>query len=147
MAVPFGFSVGDVIAGIGVIKKSIEAFSDTRGATKDHRLLSDTLTRLCAALETVRGLDIDDVQDARQREPIRQAVEQCQRCIDDFVSKIAKYKIIQSGIQPLSWESRVKVAARKIQWALMKQDDLSKFKKDVQLHFDAINILLQSFQV
>ncbi|KFX91475.1 hypothetical protein V490_05878 [Pseudogymnoascus sp. VKM F-3557] len=147
MVVPFGFSVGDVIAGIGVIKKSIEAFSDTRGATKDHKLLSDTLTRLCVSLETVRELHIDDGHDAPQREPIRQAVEQCQKCIDDLLCKIEKYKIIQPSTQPLSWESRVKVAARKIQWALLKQDDLSKFRTDVQLQFDAINILLQSFQV
>ena len=35
MGVPFEFPVSDIIAGIGVIKASIEAFSHTRGATKD----------------------------------------------------------------------------------------------------------------
>ncbi|OBT45081.1 hypothetical protein VE00_05174 [Pseudogymnoascus sp. WSF 3629] len=147
MAVPFGFSVGDIIAGIGVIKNSIQAFSDTRGATKDHKLLCDTLTRLCASLEAVRGLDIDPVHDVRQMEAIRQAVDQCQMCIDDFVCRITKYKIIQPSIQLLSWESRVKAAAKKIQWALLKQGDLSKFKTDIQFQFDCISVLLLSFQV
>ncbi|OBT55268.1 hypothetical protein VE04_05188 [Pseudogymnoascus sp. 24MN13] len=147
MVVPFGFSVGDIIAGIGVIKNSIEAFSDTRGATKDHKLLCDTLTGLCASLEAVRGLDIDHVHDARQIEATRQAVDQCQMCIDDFVCRITKYKIIQPSIQPLSWESRVKAAAKKIQWALLKQGDLSKFKTDVELQFNCISVLLLSFQV
>jgi hypothetical protein len=147
MAAPFGFSVGDIIAGIGVIKNSIQAFSDTRGATKDHKLLCDTLTRLCASLEAVRGVDIDPVHDVRQMEAIRQAVDQCQMCIDDFVCRITKYKIIQPSIQPLSWESRVKAAAKKIQWALLKQGDLSKFKTDIQFQSDCISVLLLSFQV
>lgn len=146
MVVPFGFSVGDIIAGIGVIKDSVQAFSDTRGATKDHKLLCDTLTRLCASLKAVRDLGIDPVHDVRQQEAIRQDVDQCQSCIDDFVCRIAKYKIIQPSTQPLSWESRVKVAAKKIQWALLKQDDLSKFKTDVQLQFDSITVLLISLQ-
>jgi hypothetical protein len=147
MAVPFGFSVGDIIAGIGVIKNSIRALNDTQGATKDHKSLSDTLTRLCETLEAVRDLDIDPEHNVRQREAIRQAVDQCQRCIDDLICKIAKYNIIQPGMQHMTWESSVKAAAKKIQWALLKQDDLSKFKTDIQLQFDAITVLLLSFQV
>ena len=45
MGVPFEFPVSDIIAGIGVIKAFIEAFSHTRGATKDHKLLSDAFGR------------------------------------------------------------------------------------------------------
>jgi hypothetical protein len=67
MGVPFGFSVGDIIAGIGMIMTSIEAFSDTRGATKDHKQLSDILTRLSESLELIRGIEVDPIQDARQR--------------------------------------------------------------------------------
>ena len=36
MGVPFGFSVGDLIAGIGLIRTAISAFSDTRGAAQEY---------------------------------------------------------------------------------------------------------------
>lgn len=97
MAVPFGFSVGDLIAGMGLIKSSIEAFSSTRGATKEHKLLSKTLSRLCDVLEEVRAVETDLVHDARQREALRQAVINCQGCVDDFLERMTKYKCLQSN--------------------------------------------------
>lgn len=141
MGVPFGFSVGDIIAGIGVIKTSIEAFSDTRGARKDHKQLLDTLTRLLESLEHIQGIEVDPIQDARQREDIRRAVGQCQTCIEDFVCSIAKYKIIQPGLQPTVWRSRVKTAIKKMQWALCKKEDIAKLKSELGLQY--INIIAQ----
>ena len=75
MGVPFGFSVGDIIAGIGVIKTSIEAFSDTRGARKDHKQVLDTLTSLSESLELIRGTEADPIQDAREQEVIGALLE------------------------------------------------------------------------
>ena len=147
MAVGFGFSVGDILAGIGAIKASINAFSATRGATKDHKLLCDTLNGLSESLEVIREIEVDPLHDARQREAIRRAVEQCQSCIDGFLCTIAKYKIVQPGIQPAVWTSRVKTAVRKVQWALCTKEDISRFRGDIQLQFDAVSVLLVSLQV
>jgi hypothetical protein len=147
MGVPFGFSVGDIIAGIGVIKNSIEAFSDTRGATKDHKHLSNTLSRLSESLELIREIEVDPIQDVRQREVIRRAVGQCQTCIEDFVCSIAKYKIIQPSLQPAVWKSRVKTAAKKVQWALCKKEDIAKFRSELGLQYENINVLLATLQM
>lgn len=147
MGVPFGFSVGDIIAGIGVIKTSIEAFSDTRGATKDHKQLSDTLTRLSESLELIQGIKVDPIQDARQREAIKRAVGLCQTCIEDFICSIAKYKIIQPGLQPTIWKSRVKTAAKKVQWALCKKEDIAKFRSELVLQYGYINVLLATLRM
>lgn len=147
MGVPFGFSVGDIIAGIGAIKVSIEAFSNTRGASKEYTLLSDKLTRLCESLELVRAIEVDPIHDAAQREAVRQAIKQCQTCIDDFLDRIVKFKGIQPSTQPRSWSEKLHGAARKIQWALCKQDDIRKFGADIQLRLEAISMLLVVFQM
>jgi hypothetical protein len=130
-----------------VIKTSIEAFSDTRGATKDHKQLSDILIRLSESLELIRGIETDPIQDARQREVIRRDVGQCQTCIEDFVCSIAKYKIIQPGLQPTVWKSRVKTAAKKVQWALCKKEDIAKFRSELGLQYENINALLATLQM
>jgi hypothetical protein len=145
MVVPYGFGIGDVIAGIGVIKTSIEAFSDTRGAKQSHKALCEVLTRLCESLETVRKIETDTVYDAQQQEAVRQGVEQCQICIDGFMDKIAKYK----GIQVTSelWKDKLKKAVRKIQWALCEEGDITKFNCDIQLQLDSVSILLVSLQM
>jgi hypothetical protein len=147
MGTPLGFSIGDIIVGIGVIKTSIGVFSSTRRATNNHKLLSTTLTQLYESSGAVRVIDIDRVHDAQQREALRQAVQHCQTCIDRFVERIAKYKVIQPSTQLNVWNDNFKKAARKIQWALCEEADISKFQGDIQLQLDAINILLVSLQM
>jgi hypothetical protein len=145
MAVPFGFGIGDVIAGIGVIKTSIGAFSDTRGAKQSHNALCEVLTRLCESLETVRKIETDTAHDAQQQEAVGHSVKQCYICIDGFIDKIAKYK----GMQVTSelWKDKLKKAVKKIQWALCEEADITKFKSDIQLQLDSIIVLLVSLQM
>ena len=146
MAVGFGFSLGDILAGIGAIKTSISAFSDTRGATKDHKLLCDTLERLNETLELIREIEVDPLHDARQREAIQKAVEQCQSCINDFLYTIAKYKIVQPGIQPAIWKLRVKAGVKKVQWALCTKEDIVKFRGYMQLQLTLLMFCLLVFK-
>jgi hypothetical protein len=46
MPVPFGFSAGDFIAGIKLLKDAFKALSDTRGATENYSKLIETLDSL-----------------------------------------------------------------------------------------------------
>lgn len=51
MVVPFGVSVGEFIAGLTLLKASIEALSDARGARADYVALRCTLDALSTALD------------------------------------------------------------------------------------------------
>jgi hypothetical protein len=51
MGMPFGFSVGDLIAGIGLVRSVISAFSDTRGAAQEYEQLVNTLDILSRSLD------------------------------------------------------------------------------------------------
>jgi hypothetical protein len=56
MPVPFGFSVGDFIAGIKLLKNAVDSLSDARGATVDYSELRKTLDSLDKALDAANQL-------------------------------------------------------------------------------------------
>ena len=58
MAAGFGFSVGDLIAGIRVFKESIEAFSNTKGASADFITLVNEISTLQDGLEAIEELQL-----------------------------------------------------------------------------------------
>lgn len=102
MSVPFGFSLGDLIAGIGVIKTSIGAFSDTRGAANEYVRLSTTLDSLRGSWEELQKIPVNLAHNIQQYTTIIQAVEQCQQCIDEFLLRITKYDILKQNDLPRS---------------------------------------------
>ena len=59
MSVGFGFSVGDLIAAIGLIKVSIEAIKDGKGASAEYQLLETELDSLESGLTAVEELSVD----------------------------------------------------------------------------------------
>ena len=87
----FGFSAGDLIAGINLIKDIIVALNGSRGAGPEYRELIDELYTLKKCLIEVKSLDLDDSQHA-QLVAIRSAAGMCQRSIDAFGKKLVKYQ-------------------------------------------------------
>ena len=53
MAVGFGFSVSDIFAGLKLIKDSIEAVNETKGASADYSALITEIVSLQDGLEAV----------------------------------------------------------------------------------------------
>ena len=56
MAVGFGFSIGDLFAGLRVIKDSIEAVHDTKGSPADYASLIKEIVSLQDGLEAVEEI-------------------------------------------------------------------------------------------
>jgi hypothetical protein len=80
MVFPFGVSVSDFLSGIKLIKTSIEACSDTRGAPADYAELSRPLGSLERALSAASAVVSDT--DAR-RDALKQTIDDCEKCIAD----------------------------------------------------------------
>jgi len=85
MAVPFGFSISDFIACIGIIRDGISAFSDARGARNDYELLKATLDSLEQSFEDIRQISLDPQRDFNQHATVTPAVDRCWKCIDSFL--------------------------------------------------------------
>ncbi|KAL8740270.1 MAG: hypothetical protein Q9190_007005 [Brigantiaea leucoxantha] len=147
MSAGFGFSVGDVIAGLRLIKQSIEALQDSKGSSADCEALDHEIDSLKDSLEAVDDLHLDERLGASSKQSIavREAIERCWRCIDQFLSVTAGYRQWLRGKVPshLAWKANLK----KIQWALCKKDDVKKFRAQLERHSSSINMLLVTLQV
>ena len=143
MAVPFGFSAGDFIAALKLVKDVIDALRDSGGASEEYRELINELYTLETALLEVKRVELDDEQHA-QRVALQQAASQCHRTIDEFWTKIRKY---QPHLRAGGSVSKVKDGWRKVQWALCKKEDIADFRAKLKGHTGSINILLTTVQM
>ena len=64
MTVSLGFSVGDVIAGIGLFKTAIVAFHRSHGVSKEYQQLSSALSTMLGLLNTVSDIPVGVLHDA-----------------------------------------------------------------------------------
>ena len=140
---PFGFSVGDFINGISLIKELINALEDSAGSSSEYRELIKELYSLERALVEVKHLNLNESQ-LHQKAALCQAANQCQETIDDFLQTIQKY---QPALSNGTLKFSLKGSLRKIQWALCKKDDVENFRAKVTGHTAAVSILLLTLQL
>lgn len=146
MSAGFGFSIGDLIQGLKLIKQSIKALEDTRGSSADYQALSDEIHSLQDGLEAVEDLRLDQRLGLESKPyiAIQAAVTRCQRCIDVFLSTIRKY---QPWLQTIHASgSAWKANLRKIQWALCEKDDVNRFRAQLERRSSSIGMLLVTLQ-
>src|ERR1700733_11680502 len=125
MGTPFGFSVGDFITGINLVRDIIKALRDNTGSQKEYLELITELRGLELALEQVKALHAQQQQDA-QRAVLAEAVSDCQKSIECFLRGIGKYhKHLHLGGSTNKWKDGL----RKVQWHLCKSDELNSFRQ------------------
>lgn len=143
MAVPFGFSFGDFVSGLHLLKNIIGAIQETNGARADYRALFTEIDSLQAALTTIEKLEISSLS-ARDYQAIDGAVLECRRCLDGFLRRISKYKaLLHDGARASGFKPRL----RQIQWALSEKENVARFRTQLERHSSAINMLLLTCQM
>ena len=144
--VPFGLSVGDFIAGINLLIDAIHSLSDTNGAQADYEGLGRQLSNLKNGFECIEGLNLDDTQIA-QVSAVVTVLSDCRLCIDDFTKRNSKFKSLEIPCEGKWTLAALKRQGRKVQWALWKKADVAKFQASIQLHSEAVQMLLASIQM
>ncbi|KAI9725277.1 MAG: hypothetical protein M1828_003291 [Chrysothrix sp. TS-e1954] len=145
MVVPFGFSIGDFIAGIGLVRDLIKALEENTGANADYRELVRELRNLKRALKAVNDLQVDDAL-RPQKVAAEHAALQCWNVIQTFVERNAKFTptlSIQSTGSCPKWRQNL----RKLQWAMNKTDEVRKLRAAIMAHTTAIQIILDTLQL
>ena len=144
MSVGFGFSAGDFIAALGLVKTVISALEDSGNVSTEYRELLSELRSLETALIAVKRFELDDSQYAEYI-ALRQVAAQCQRTIDDFWTKVEAYQphLQWGGVSSHRWRDRWS----KIRWAVCEKDDVAKFKTDLIMHTQSIQLLLATLQL
>ena len=146
LMVPFGFSVGDFIAGINLLIDAIHSLNDTNGAQADYEGLGRQLNNLKSGFECIESLDLDATQIA-QVSAVDTALSDCRLCIDDFTKRNSRFKSLETPSGEQWTLAALKRQGRKVQWALWKKADVAKFRAAIQLHSDAVQMLLASIQM
>lgn len=141
MSVGFGFSVGDLVTGLKILKDSVEAVKDTKGASADYTALLAEISSLQDAFEAIDDLQLGSRGTPKQRLAIERAIGACQKCVEDFMTSISKY---QPHLQTQT--TGLISSYRKIRWALCKKEDVALFRTKLERHTSSINMLLLSLQ-
>jgi hypothetical protein len=142
MAGAFGFSVGDLIAGLRLVYVSVGAVRGTSSVQTEYAALSSEVQTLLGALETIDELDLEHRGSEKQWSALQTAVLSCKRCVEDFLASTAKYQPhLQVGAKG-GWVA----GYRKIKWAVCRKEDVSVFRAQLDRHASSINMLLITFQ-
>ena len=131
MTCPFGFSVGDFIAGISLLHTLVSALREHGDAREECGELLHELEALEAALMQVQQLVAEDTKKAENL-ALRQGAAQCQETIHEFGQRLHK-------AQGCGW-TRVK-------WALSRKEDIAKFCARIIGRTEAIRLLLTVVQM
>lgn len=152
MAVPFGFSFGDFVAGVGLVRDIIDALQTSSTSTTRYQGLISELFALERALLEVKKLRFDDErlpQDSRLAvealiSGLQRTAIECQGTIDKLLAKVKKY---EGHLSSNGSGSKWKDALRKVQWALLTDKDLEESRAEIRGHSSSINMLLMIVQL
>ena len=147
MSAGFGFSVGDLVLGLKLIKQSIDALQDTKGSSADYQALTHEIDSLKDALEAVEDLQLEQRLGLKSKPclAIYDAVARCWHCIESFLATISKYQpwLRNDPASGSAWKANLK----KIQWALCEKNDVNRFRARLERHSSSISMLLVTLQV
>lgn len=142
MAAAFGFSTGDFITSINLIKDLVKALNDSRGSSKEYLEVIAELRGLEVALLHVKAQD-DGIIQVNQRSALRQAVRDSQTSIENFLKSLTKY---DGHLSSMGSGNRWKDAVRKIQWRLCMAEELTPFRLRIASHVQTIEMLMATIQ-
>lgn len=133
--------MSDLFAALKIIKDSVEAVNNKKGAAADYANLAAEIGSLWDGLETVEEIQSDPYLSEKQIAAIKRAVDACYDSLESFLASISDY-------QPHLAANSSGFASnyRKIKWALCKKDDVAKFRAQLGRHISSINMLLITFQ-
>ena len=142
MAAAFGFSTGDFINSINLVKDIIKALNDSKGSSREYLEVIAELRGLETVLILVKT-QYNTIAQISQKTALRQAVEDCHTCIDNFLRSIQKY---HGHLTTLGSNNKWRDVVRKIQWHLCKADELSSFRLRIASQVQNIEMLLVTIQ-
>lgn len=146
MAAPgFGFSVGDFIAGVSLVKKLIRSLNDAAGSRAAYRKLISELLNLEDALTEIGKLQLGPAQEP-QKLALRRVVRECEASIETFLLKNAKFND-SLGVQPVVTPPTWRTNLHKIQWSLCKDSAVDDLRTEIAAHTTTLNIKLATIQV
>ncbi|KAK3171396.1 hypothetical protein OEA41_003480 [Lepraria neglecta] len=115
----------------------------THGDEVGYEELDRELKNLNKGLECIQGLSLDEDQPA-QALAVNEALNDCRLCMETFLQRIGNFSSLGTKAATAWPLPAFRENLRKVQWALLKKADIAKFRAEIQLHADALDMLLEA---
>ncbi len=117
-----------------------EVLDEVKGAKSDFQGLMKELYSLERVLVAIKSLDTDHLS-SDEVSTLRQAIRDCQTCIDSFLKTIESYQPLTAG------KSTPRDHILKVEWALGHKDDVQKFGETLDKRTTSLSLLLNTIQL
>ena len=143
MPVPFGFSVGDCISVCLLIKDMIKALDTIKGSKAEYQAVVGELWTLHWALLEVERLQ-NSAGQGRTKEvtALCASVGACRGCLEGFLQRIRRYEESLGENDGRGIANSWKGIKGKVSWALLRREDLTNFRAEINAHSMTINMML-----
>lgn len=135
---PFGFSVGDFVPVIGLVKKVGEALQDHHGASTEYQRLLGNLQALQLIFGHLENLHSSEAN-LSHINAIKAHAHQSLQPLNDFLKAVAKY---EKWLGSAPRDGRILRSGRKAQWAAVIADELSKLQSTMSSEVEKMNLLI-----
>lgn len=136
MTVPFGFSVGDFIAAIGLVAEVVEAVQDSGGAASQYQSLTQDLGNLQAALLRVESLRIGS--DTPTTDTVINQTLLVRQGVQELLDSLAKFNKSLGNEAEKGWRHGTR---RKVQWAMFGSKEVAKLRNVLSAQVQNLSIL------
>ncbi|KAK4465439.1 hypothetical protein QBC42DRAFT_12890 [Cladorrhinum samala] len=138
----FGFSAGDFVSAIKLIKHAGKALKDAGGAAEDYRNFKKGLSSLHTGLTQLQLSPLHESSPfaLSTKEQIKVTLVS----ISEFLTLIAKFDAKLGREAPTEWYQG---AGRKVQWAVIYAKRVEELRAKVGLHLQSLILMLQAFHI
>jgi hypothetical protein len=138
MAVPFGFSAGDIAMALKLVGQVAGALKETGGAASDYRECLQYLEGLLLTLQHIQKLDTQ-CADPSLANAVRALTAAAEHPVREFVGEMSKYGTAMGpGGSPL------KVGLRKAEWAVVAAKKAEKLRARIVAQMQPVHLLMES---
>lgn len=127
-------TVGDIIAIVTLAVQIGQALSDSRGASKDYRVLIDELAAFRRALRVLEYKIRHHPPGEGVVQDILKEASTCRRFMEEFLKSIEGYQVLSQKGRNSIW--------RKIVWSIFKTREVGNFRQQLSSRQATINLYL-----
>ncbi|KAL9083194.1 MAG: hypothetical protein Q9159_005916 [Coniocarpon cinnabarinum] len=146
MSIAFG-SVGDIIAVVLLIKDLVNALNDCKGSAYHFQRLCEQLRVLEQALLQVNQL-VQKHESSIELNALCVAADQaaraCRGSTEHFLKRIKAY---HNSLKQYGSGNILKDVARKIQWNVLRKEEVDRFYAEMVAHTQSLNLLLMTWGI
>lgn len=137
MASMFGFSAGDFLATVRLIKDIINALQSS--STSEFRELVLELHGHARALHVIEHLEPSAGQECTIN-AVKVVALMCKHPLDEFMVKLKKYEALDQ--MSLNKKDRINKWKLKLQWGLTMEDEVQRIRAYMAAHIASLNTRL-----